>query len=69
MALWKMMIAIGIDPTIVRIIEPLYNETECAVVIDGQLTEWFAVNGLRQGCLLSPNIFSRICHGRTEKPE
>ena len=58
-ALWKMMIAIGIDPKIVRIIESLYNETECAVVIDGQLTEWFAVKiGLRQGCLLSPILFN-----------
>ena len=58
-ALWKMMIAIGIDPKIVRIIESLYNETECAVVIDGQLTEWFAVKiGLRQGCLLSPTLFN-----------
>ena len=48
-ALWQMMIAIGIDPKIVCIIESLCNETECAVVIDGQLTEWFAVKiGLRQ---------------------
>ena len=53
------MIAIGIDPKIVRIIESLYNETECAVVIDGQLTEWFAVKiGLRQGCMLSPTLFN-----------
>ncbi len=58
-ALWKMMIAIGIDPKIVRIIESLYNDTECAVVIDGQLTQWFAVKiGLRQGCLLSPTLFN-----------
>ena len=42
-ALWKMMIAIGKYPIFVRIIEYLYNETECAAVIDEQLTEWFAV--------------------------
>ena len=55
----KMMIAIGIDPKIVRIIESLYNETECTVVIDRQLTEWFAVKiGLRQGFPLSPTLFN-----------
>ena len=36
-------------PKIIRIIDNLYNETECAVVIDGQLIEWFAVKiGLRK---------------------
>ena len=54
-----MMIAIGIDPTIVRIIVSLYNETECAVVIDRRLTKWFAVKfDLRQGCLLPPTLFN-----------
>jgi len=58
-ALWKMMLAIGVDPKLVRIIESLYNDTECAVVIDGNLTEWFKVEiGLRQGCLLSPTLFN-----------
>ena len=58
-ALWKMMTAIGVDPKIVRIIETLYDNTKCAVVIDGQLTEWFEVGvGLRQGCLLSPTLFN-----------
>ena len=58
-ALWKMMIAIGIDPKIVRVVEALYDDTECAVVIDGQLTEWFSVDiGVRQGCLLSPTMFN-----------
>ena len=58
-ALWKMMLAIGVDAKIVRIIEALYDDTECAVVIDGQLTDWFCVKiGLRQGCLLSPTLFN-----------
>ena len=35
-----MLLAIGVDPKIVRIVEELYNNTECAVVIDGRLTEW-----------------------------
>ena len=58
-ALWKMMIAIGIDPKIVRIVEALYDDTECAVVIDGQLTERFSVDiGVRQRSLLSPTMFN-----------
>ena len=53
------MLAIGVDPKIVRMIEVLYDETECAVVIDGQLTDWFAIKiGVRQGCLLSPALFN-----------
>ena len=58
-AQWGMMTAIDVDPKIVRIIEVLYNNTECSVVIDGQLTDWFNVRmGLRQGCLLSPILFN-----------
>ena len=57
--MWKMMKSIRIDPKIVRIIESIYDETECAIVIDGQLTEWFRVGiGVRQGCLLSPTLFN-----------
>ena len=53
------MLSINVDPKIVRILENLYNDTECAVVIDGQLTAWFEVHvGLRQGCLLSPTLFN-----------
>ena len=58
-ALWKMMLAIGVDPTVVYLIEEMYKTTECAVTINGQLTEWFEVNvGVRQGCLLSPTLFN-----------
>ena len=58
-ALWRMMIAIGVDKKIVNIIEALYKDTECAIVIDGHITEWFKVNiGVRQGCILSPTLFN-----------
>ena len=58
-ALWKMMRSIGIDQKIIRIIENLYKDTECAVVIEGNLTNWFNVRvGVRQGCLLSPTLFN-----------
>ena len=58
-ALWKMLRAIGISSKIVNIIKNLYLDTKCAVVIDGQITDWFSVNvGVRQGCLLSPTLFN-----------
>ena len=53
------MIAIGVDAKIVYIIEALYKGTECAIVIDGHITEWFKVKiGVRQGCILSPTLFN-----------
>jgi len=59
---------IGIDPKIIRIIEKLYQDTECSVVMDGNLTKWFHVLiGVIQGCLLSPTLFlhfSGLCDGR-----
>ena len=58
-ALWKMMRSIGINSKIVTILEELYENSTCAVIISGQLTEWFNVNvGVRQGCLLSPVLFN-----------
>ena len=58
-ALWKMLRSIGVTPKIVRIIEAIYKNTECAVVINGRITEWFKVEvGVRQGCLLSPTLFN-----------
>lgn len=58
-ALWKMLRSIGVDQNIVAIIEDMYDRTECAIQIDGKLTEWFSVNvGVRQGCILSPTLFN-----------
>ena len=54
-----MMRYIGVNHKIVNIIEELYKNTECAIVINGQLTEWFKVEvGVRQGCIMSPTLFN-----------
>ena len=53
------MIAIGVDPKLVRMIKILYEDTKCAVVMKGQITDWFAVKiGVSRGCLLSPTLFN-----------
>ena len=36
-ALWKMLRSIGVDPKITSLIETMYNNVECAVVINGHL--------------------------------
>ena len=38
-ALWKMMIQIGIPQKYVTIIKNLYNDTNCAIIAGGQLTD------------------------------
>ena len=41
----------GVDPKMTSQIEAICDYVECAVVINGQLTEWFGVEiGVRQGC-------------------
>ena len=55
----KMLKSIGIGSKTVNIIEQLYDQTECAVAIDGHITQWFNVTvGVRQGCLQSPILFN-----------
>jgi hypothetical protein len=57
-ALWKMLKAIGVNPKIINIIKYMYDNTECAIIIYGKLTQWFRVSvGVRQGCI-SPQHFS-----------
>ena len=43
----------------VEFLQGLYQDTKCAVRVGGHLTDWFPSNiGLKQGCLLSPILFS-----------
>ena len=42
------------DLKITSLIETMYDNIECAAIINGQLTEWFRGEiGMSQGCLLS----------------
>ena len=41
------------------VIKAIYSQVECAIKLNGHMTEWFSVNsGLKQGCVLSPMLFN-----------
>ena len=58
-ALWKCLRSTGADKVLVELIEYMYNQSKCAVIVNGKISEWFEVmTGVRQGCLLSPSLFN-----------
>ena len=58
---WKIMRNYGIPQKVVKIIQNLYKDTECHVIHNTNISEPFKINsGVRQGCLLSPLIFSLV---------
>ena len=43
---------------IIRIVQLLYQESECAVLDSGQTSEWFKIEtGVKQGCVMSGFLF------------
>ena len=50
---------IGIDGKDLRLINNLYRDQIAAVLVEGQLSDWVSIErGVRQGCVLSPDLFS-----------
>ena len=57
-SLWVIMKAYGIPLKIVELVKALYNNFECAVIEESELTEWFKIEtGVKQGCNLSGFLF------------
>ena len=49
----------NINANLVCTIEQLYDKATSAVQMNGSIGEWFRTTvGVRQGCLLSPNLFN-----------
>ena len=49
----------GIPEKLITLIRDIYNKSQSAVRVDGELTEWFKIwVGVRQGCSLSPYLFN-----------
>jgi len=57
--LWQVLRNNGNSEKMVNLLENIYSKS--AVCADGELYEWFEVTvGARQGCNLSPDLFSII---------
>ena len=57
--LFKKLQKLGIYGEMLTIIGAVYKGCQCCVRLNGRCTDWFKVDsGLKQGCLLSPILFS-----------
>ena len=60
-ALWATMRKYNINASIIRAIENLYFKTQSAFLFNGSTGDWFRTRvRVRQGCLLSPNLFNNF---------
>ena len=57
--LWNTMARMGFPSHIIELIKNLYHHQEATVRTSNGNTEWFGIGrGVRQGCILSPNLFN-----------
>ena len=57
-SLWNIMSIYGIPEELICLIKAMYSNCECAVVEEGETTEWFQVqSGVKQGCTMSGFLF------------
>ena len=57
--LWKAMKFFGLSTKYITLLQALYNQSNSAVRVNGELTDWFKTSvGVRQGCVLSPQLFN-----------
>ena len=59
--LWKIMESCGIPCKIIHMVQMLYEDSECAVLDEGEESEWFKVKtGVKQRDALSGFIFLMV---------
>ena len=57
--LWRCLEDLGLQGRLVGFLRAAYTELKCVVKVGEEYTDPFSVqNGLRQGCILSPLLFS-----------
>jgi hypothetical protein len=57
-AIWKILKSYGLPDKIINMIKLFYENYECCVICDNDMTDFFNVKtGVRQGCILSPILF------------
>ena len=55
---------INIDGKDLRMIKNLYWSQNAAVIVEGELSDWVEIQrGVRQGCVLSPDLFNLYSEG------
>ena len=63
-ALWATMKKYNISTNLIHVIKNLCNKATSAVLFNGSIGDWFRTTvGVRQGCLLSPTLFSMFLEG------
>ena len=46
-----------------RFLELLYSDSESCVRVGNDLSEWFSIaSGVRQGCVVAPDLFNCVIH-------
>ena len=51
--------SIGVPRKLINIIRDLYSKAKSCIRVKNNLTDWFETTiGVRQGCLLSPDLFN-----------
>ena len=66
--LWKMLWEEGVRGKMWRVIRNMYKNTQNCVLTGNEKTEFFSVDvGVRQGCVLSPTLFSIYVNGLAKK--
>jgi hypothetical protein len=62
--LWKRLWDAGVRGKMWRIIKNMYQEVKSCVMVEGEQTEWFeTLLGVRQGCVISPILYSVFING------
>lgn len=57
--LWFKLMQLGLHGNILNAITSLYDDVQCALKVNDLISPWFPVkNGLKQGCKISPTLFS-----------
>ena len=56
--MWHTLSDNGIPDKYIRLIRCVYDNCEAAILVEGEITDWFRVEtGVRQGCVWSPLLF------------
>jgi hypothetical protein len=62
--LWKRLWDAGVRGKMWRVVRAMYMEVHSCVMVEGEKTEWFeTLMGVRQGCVLSPILYSIFING------